>query len=49
MARIQVCLPEDVEEGSRAWELAPESIELSLGQGDIQDCFHRCVLDTVRK
>ena len=43
MARIEVCLPEDVEEESPAWESALESIELSLGMGDIQDCFHRFV------
>ena len=34
-----------MEEGSPAWESALESIELSLGLGDIQDCFHRYVLD----
>ena len=45
MARIEVCQPEHVEEGSPAWESALESIELSLGLGDIQDCFHRYVLD----
>ena len=43
MARIEVCLPEDVEEESPAWESTLESIELSLGMGDIQDCFHRFV------
>ena len=39
MARIKVCLPNDVE-----WESALESVELSLGMDDIQDCFHRYVL-----
>ena len=42
MARIEVCLPGG---GSPTWESALESIELSLGIGDIQDCFHRYVLD----
>ena len=32
-----------VEEGT--WESALESIELSLGMGDIQDCLHRYILD----
>ena len=45
MGRIEVCLPEHVEEGSLAWHSAFESIELSLGLGDIRDCFHRYVLD----
>ena len=44
-ARIEVCLPEHVEEGSPEWHSALESIELSLGLGDIRDCFHRYVLD----
>ena len=42
---MEVCLPEHVEEGSPAWHSALESIELSLGLGDIRDCFHRYVLD----
>ena len=45
VARIEMCLPDHVEEGSPTWESALESIELSLGMGDIQDCFHRLVLD----
>ena len=45
VARIEVCLPNLVEDGSPTWESALESIELSLGMGDIQDCFHRYVLD----
>ena len=45
MARIEVCLPDHVEERSPSWESALESIELSLGMGDIQDFFHRYVLD----
>ena len=45
MARIEVCLPDHVEEGSQTWESALESIELCLGLGDIQDRFHRYVLD----
>ena len=45
MGRIEVCLPAQAEEGSRAWHSALESIELSLGLGDIRDCFHRYVLD----
>ena len=36
---------EHVEELSPAWHSALESIELSLGLGDIQDCFHRYVSD----
>ena len=44
-ARIDVCLPEHVEEGSLAWHSAPESIEHTLGLGDFRDCFHRYVLD----
>ena len=43
MARIEVCLPNHVEEGSPTWESALESSELSLGLSDIQDCFHRYV------
>ena len=43
MARIEVCLPDHVEEGSPTWESALESIEFSLGMGDLQDCFHRYV------
>ena len=38
-------MPNHVEDGSPTWESALESIELSLGVGDIQDCFHRYVLD----
>ena len=45
MARIVVCMPNHAEEGSPTWESALESIELSQGMGDIQDCFHRYVLD----
>ena len=45
MARIEVCLTNHVEEGSPTWESAIESIKLSLGMGDIQDCFHQYVLD----
>ena len=45
MCRIEVWLPNHVEEESPAWESALESIELSLGMGDIQDCFHRYVSD----
>ena len=44
MARIEVSLPEHVEEGSPDWHSSLERIELSLGLGDIQDCFHRYVL-----
>ena len=44
-ARIEVCLLNHVEEESPTWESDLESIELSLGMGDIQDCCHRCVLD----
>ena len=40
-----MCLPNHVEEGSPTWESALESIELSLGLGDIRDCCHRYVLD----
>ena len=43
MARIEVCLPNHVEEGNPTWESALESIEFSLGH--IQDCIHRCVSD----
>ena len=43
MARSEVSLLDHVEEGSPAWESALKSIELSLGLGDIQDCFHRNV------
>ena len=42
-ARIEVCLPDHVE--SPAWESALESIKLSLGLGDIQDCFRRYFSD----
>ena len=45
MARIEVCFPKQAEERSLAWHSALESIELSLGLGDIRDCFHRYVLD----
>ena len=45
MARIGVSLPEHVEDGSPEWHSALENIELGLGLGDIQDCFHRYVLD----
>ena len=45
MARIEVSLPEHVEEGSPDWHSSIESIELGLGLGDILDCFHRYVLD----
>ena len=45
MARSEVSLPERVEEGGPDWHSALESVELSLGLGDIQDCFHRFVLD----
>ena len=45
VARFVVCLPNHVEEGSPTWESALESIELTLGMGDIQDCFHRYVFD----
>ena len=34
-----------MEEESLAWHSALESIEVSLGLGDIQDCFHRYVLN----
>ena len=45
MARIEACSPGHVEEESPAWHSALQSIELSLGLGDIRDCFHRYVLD----
>ena len=45
MARIEVCLPSHVQERSPTWVSALESIELSLGMGDIQDCCYRYVLD----
>ena len=41
VARIEVRLPEHVEEGSPAWHSALGSIELSFGLGDIRDCFRR--------
>ena len=43
MVRIEACLANHVEEESPTWESALESIELSLGMGDIQDCCHRYV------
>ena len=45
MARIEVCLPNHVDDESPTWESALESIELSLGVGDILDCFHRYISD----
>ena len=35
MARIEVSLPVHVEEGSPEWPSALESVDLSLGLGDI--------------
>ena len=36
-------MPNHVEEESATWESALESIDLSFGTGDIQDCFRRHV------